>query len=430
MRDLIRDHLRAVLVLLSGFILASVVVLIADAPTWARILAALLAVVSLSLVVAWLRLRWSEWTARHGWRLTAAAAPALLALVVLALGVTVWRDLPSAVLTDPATLILFDSSEGMADELEGGDSKFDEATDELDRSVRDLGGDQLGLASFGIPSCDSDSSPADELVSIGPDRAEEVGEKAHSLTPTGQANLVSAARDAIGLLDTFEDERQRLILITAGLDDCGGELSKLLFESAFKDVTIQLEIVGLGLSAEEKEQVGGLPDEVRVHLADTSEELDEVFQIVFFEEPIRDELAALTDYVQVELRDLLEAARLDVEADPPRPESAQKNVALARQLASEGKKRFGEFATEAERAAFAPVKDLLREQFDRLQEAADIEEDIAQFDEAHGINLGAEDRQERDELIARLRDSVDAYNETNKELNAQIEEVLEELFAG
>lgn len=65
MRDLIRDHLRAVIVLLSGFILASAVVLIADVPTWARVLAALLAVVSLSLVVAWLRSPWSEWTARH-----------------------------------------------------------------------------------------------------------------------------------------------------------------------------------------------------------------------------------------------------------------------------------------------------------------------------------------------------------------------------
>ena len=429
MRDLIRDHLRAVLVLLSGFILASAVVLIADAPTWARVLAALLAVVSLSLVVAWLRLPWSEWTARHAWRLAAAAAPALLALVVVALGVTVWRDLPSAVAADPATLILFDSSEGMADELEGGGSKFDEATDELDSSVRDLGRDQLGLANFGIPSCDSDSSPAEELVSIGPDRAEQVGERAHSLTPAGQANLVSGTRDAIGLLNPFED-RRRLILITAGLDDCGGELSELLKERAFKEVTIQLEIVGLGLSAEEKEQVGGLPDEVRVHLADTRKELDEIFQIVFFEEPIRDEFATLTEYVQVELRDLLEAARQDVEADPPRPESAQRNVARARQLASEGEMRFGEFATEAERGAFAPVKDLLREQFERLQEAADIEEDIAQFDEAYGINLGVEDRQQRDELIARLRDSVDAYNETNNELNAQIEEVLEELFAG
>ena len=429
MRDLIRDHLRAVLVLLSGFILASAVVLIADAPTWARVLAALLAVVSLSLVVAWLRLPWSEWTARHAWRLTAAAAPALLALVVLALGVTVWRDLPSAVLTDPATLILLDSSEGMADELEGGGSKFEEATNELERSVRNLGQDQLGLASFSLPTCDSDNSPAEELVSIGPDRAEQVGETAHSLTPAGQANLVSAALEAIGLLNPFEDKRRRLLLITAGLDDCGGELSELLFESAFKDVPVQLEIVGLGLSAEEKEQVGGLPEEVRVHLADTRDELDEVFQIVFFEEPIRDELATLADYVQVELRDPLEAARQDVEADPPRPGSAQRNIAVARQLATEGEDRFGEFATEAERAAFAPVKDLLREQFERLQETAEIEEDIAQFDEVHGIDLDAEGRQDRDELVARLRDSVDAYNEAYTELNAKIEEVLEELFA-
>jgi hypothetical protein len=429
MRDLIRDHLRAVLVLLSGFILASAVVLIADAPTWARILAALLAVVSVSLVVAWLRLPWSDWTARHAWRLAAVAAPALLALVVLGLGVTVWSDQPSAVATDPANLILIDSSEGMADELEGGGSKFDEATAELDSEVRDVGRDQLGLASFGIPSCDSDRSPAEELVSIGPDRAEQVGEKAHSLTPAGQANLVSAARDALGLLNSFED-RRRLILITAGLDDCGGELSDLLTERAFKALTIKLEIVGLGLSAEEKEQLGALPDEVRVYFADTRDELNEVFEIVFFEEPIRDELATLTKYVQAELRDPLEAARQDVVADPPRPESARRNIAVARRLAAEGEERFGDFATDAERAEFVPVKDLLREQFERLQEVADIEEDIAQFDEEHGVNLDPQDRRERDELLVRLEESVVAYNETGDELRTRIEEVLEQLFDG
>ena len=75
------------------------------------------------------------------------------------------------------------------------------------------------------------------------------------------------------------------------------------------------------------------------------------------------------------------------------------------------------------------MKHLLREQFERLQESAEIEQNIAQFDEAHGTDPGTAGRQERGELIARLRDSVDAYNETNREFNARIEAVLEELFA-
>jgi hypothetical protein len=94
MRDLAQEHLRALAALLTGFILASAVVLIADAPTWSKVVAALLAVVAVSLVVAWLRVPWAEWKAGHGWRIGAVGAPALSAVVVLALGTTAWRVHP------------------------------------------------------------------------------------------------------------------------------------------------------------------------------------------------------------------------------------------------------------------------------------------------------------------------------------------------
>jgi hypothetical protein len=430
MRDLIQEHLRAVVALLSGFVLASAVVLIADAPGWSRVLAALLAVVSLSLVVLWLRVPWTEWRARHGWRITAVAAPALLAIVVLALGMTVWRDDPPAIFTNPATLILFDSSEAMERELNEGGLKFEYATDELESQARDLGTHQLGLATFGIDDCGADAPPIDEVVTIGPSTAGRIQEKASDLAPTGRSNLVSAARNATGLLDPFQGSRRRLLVVTAGLDECGGELADLIADTRFNEIVLQWDLVGVGLSDEERAELEALPaDDVTVYLADTSEQLKDVFRLVLFEEPIRDDLVELTDYVETDLRELLNSSIAAYNARPPRPEDVRRFVAVLRRRAAEGEERFGEFATEDERAVFAPVKELLQEQFELLQEAATAAERVAVYDEEHDLELSEETIPARNELVEEASAIVYAYNDNLEPLFDRIEAALEQLFA-
>ena len=430
MRDLIRDHLRGVVGLLSGFVLASAVVVIADAPAWSRIVAALLALVSLSLVVAWLQLPWAEWTASRARRLVFATAPMVAAGFVLGLGVILSQGASSAVFSDPATLILLDASEGMGEELEGGASKFAEATRELRRHVRDLGNDQLGLAAFGIPSCDSEGPPIDERVSVAHDRAGQIRKEAEELRPAGKANLVSAGRNAVGLLNPFQDERRRLLVITGGLDACGGDLGELLSESKVKGVAVQWELVGLGFTGDEKEQAGELPDNVRVHLADTSAELDDVFKIVLFEEPIRDELDKLLQYVQTEIREPLSGAISAINSTPPRAREARTRLAELRRLAEKGEERFGEFATEDERSVFMPVEDLLRRQFELLQQGAAAVEDVVKFDESHAGELSEQDIGERNELIGRVSAPVSSYNASLTQLVDRIEDALDELFGG
>jgi hypothetical protein len=68
----------------------------------------------------------------------------------------------------------------------------------------------------------------------------------------GRSSLVSEGRNALGLLNPFTGDRRRLLVITAGLDECGGELADLIAESKFKDVALQWELVGLRLTDEEK----------------------------------------------------------------------------------------------------------------------------------------------------------------------------------
>jgi len=316
---------------------------------------------------------------------------------------------------------------GLADGLEGGGSKFQEAAHELERNARDLGRDQLGLASFGVADCNSESA-IDELVPIGPRMAARIRETAAELEPAGRSNLVSAARNALGVLNSFEGGA-RLLVITAGLDDCGGELAELIAESEIKDVPVQWELVGLGLSSEEKAELAGLGGEVRVHLADSSDQLDEIFRLVLFEEPIRDELRRLTEYVQTDIAEPLRSAGDAIDARPPRPQAVREQVAVLRERAAEGDERFDEFATEAEREVFAPVKSLLKEQFELLQEAAAKAEAVAAFDEEHDRRIDDSTIPARNELVNAASAPVTAYNDNLNELGERIEAALEQLFA-
>ncbi|MGH2678178.1 MAG: vWA domain-containing protein [Actinomycetota bacterium] len=426
-RDLIRDNLFRLIATLSGFLVASAVVLIADAPAWSKLVAALLALVSLFLTALWLPLPWSEWTNQRGRRLILAAAPLAVAGLVIVLGVTVW-DGGSRVTTEPATLILLDASGTMHAPLEqsGDDTKFDDATAQLSRHVRDLASHQLGMATFGTGTCEADP-PAEELVSIGHDTADEIRGKAEDLSPEGDANLVSAARYAIGSLQEFTDGR-RLLIITGGLDRCGGDLAELVDETMLTEVSIQWELVGLGLTDEEKEQLTALPSGVITHIADSREELEEVLDLVLVEEPIRDEMARLQQRVIFEAPQTLNAVLRQLRAQPPDPEQARRHLERARDLLQSGQVRFDEFGTEEQAATFEPVTSLLVVQFDFLERGADALEELIEFDEEHGAQLTTVEMEERRAMETRLARLIRRYNGNGSNLAQRIEVVLERLF--
>jgi hypothetical protein len=427
-RDVIRDQLFRLLAVLVGFLVASAVVVVADAPVWTKLLAALLALASVFIVALWLPLPWSDWRARRGRRLWVAAAPLALAGLVLVLGLTIWRGGPDPVPRNPATLIVLDTSDGMGELLDSKNTKLSQATKSLTEQARDLGNDQLGLATFGVDDCESGETPLDERVPIAPDNADRIkAEASADLVPAGKANLVSAARYALGRLNEFTGRRRRVLIITGGLDACGGDLGELISEREIKGVAVQWELVGLGLSPEEKAQASGLPG-VTVHVADTSRELREVLNLTLFEEPIRAEFEELREYVESEVRDPLNEAVDAVNADPPDPRAARSHLDEVERLTGLGQDRFAEFGIDDEAAVFRPVKDILHEQFGLLAEGASALEQVAAFDDEHPGELDEVEHGEREELIDAANAPIETYNENLDELGDRIERALNELF--
>ena len=101
-------------------------------------------------------------------------------------------------------LILVDSSQEMAAGVPappGSGTKLAAATRSVRQHVIDNQFEQVGLASFGDP-CGSEE-PLRELVPIAFDRKEAIADELTGLQPTGDRNLVSAASNALSLLEPF-----------------------------------------------------------------------------------------------------------------------------------------------------------------------------------------------------------------------------------
>jgi hypothetical protein len=423
---MVRDHLARVIALLAAFVLASLAVLLADAPLWSKLGAAVLALIGLSLIGLWLPLPWADWRARRWLRVVLTAVPLAAAGVVIGLGLTIWRPGPSQIPSQPATLLLLDASETMTEPLAGGGSKFEVAMEELEEERRVPENSQLGLASFGIEGCDLEADPVNEIVTIAPGGAERIREEAGQLVPGGEANLVTAARFGVGLLGPFTGPRN-VVVITGGLDTCGGDLGELLSVSRVNGVPIRWELVGLGLTPDEKQRAEQFPG-ITVHLADTAVQLEEVLESLLFEQPIRNDLELLRKYVEEDVAGSLNAAIRSVNLDPADPDEADKQLRALRRLATEGEDQFAEFGTSEGACDFAPVEDLLRQQFGYLTEAADALAELVAFDRGHPGAPGGENVSERDALVDVVEEPIGRYNANFDEIPELVEDGLNECF--
>lgn len=420
-RKILQENLLRAIAALGGFVIASAVTLIADIPLGTKIGAAMLVLVSLFLVVVWLPRPWSEWTERRGRRLLLATAPLAGAGLLLFVGFAI-----RPVRVDyrlPATLLLLDASETMEATLSGDITKLLAASTELRKWATDIGNTQLGLATFGVDTCGT-GPPIDVLVPIAGNRADRIVEHSERISTRGTANLVSAGKRAIGLLGRFEKpENRRLLIITGGLDGCGRDLHELLRESELRVVAIQWELVGLGFTDQEKAEANALPN-VEVYFADSSDELSDVFRQLLFRRPLRREFDRVYKYVAIETRGAVNKAVLAIDARDVA--AMRESVEKLTRLLDEGEKWFDQFSTKNEASVFAPVKELLQEQWGYFAATIPALQRLADFDEAHPEPSA----EERNRIVNdEWNPPIKAYNDNLPELLKLIEEALNKLFA-
>lgn len=160
--------------------------------------------------------------------------------------------LPAISLNERAVEIVVDASRSMWGQI-GGVSKMEIAREILHSASASLPDDlDLALRAYGNTSASEDNNCADSelLVPFGLSNRQPIGAAIDSLRPSGQTPIAYAIRQAAADFGPLDGERS-LVLVTDGIESCGGDPVTAARELAEQGITIH--VIGFG--------IGGVKDE-------------------------------------------------------------------------------------------------------------------------------------------------------------------------
>jgi hypothetical protein len=416
-RERLADNLALVVTALGSFIVAAVLAPLQRLGRGWLVAAAAFALGAVVAMLALLRTaapsRWLRWL-----------AGGLAGCAVLALGFG-WLLRPAPVhLNAPATLVLVDTSQAMAEPLPDAPSKLQATVERVRDKGRSFGRhEQLGLATYGVDDCGDPTAYRlrSPIAGAGGDR---IRRAVAGLRPDGQSNLATAARQALAELAPFTHNRH-LLVVTGGADDCRGDLGEVVSAARRDGIDVSWDIVGLGLD-------GPLPvaadGQVRVHYASSKAELEPILDQLLVTDPAAREFDELQDFLDERVRPELNAA--DEALDDADADRAQENLAILETRFQEGENRFLREPAVALGPRCQAVAAFERGQFRHLEEALPVLTERVEVEREHRRDPSEELARRRQELSATWDDKVKAYNEALETLPGRVKDCLDELSEG
>ena len=156
--------------------------------------------------------------------------------------------------TDRATVLVLDSSGSMWAQLPEGRSRVEVARDVLDDFLRTRQSmDPLGVVAYGN-NRRGDCADLSVIAPLGPQDGATLGARLRALTPRGKTPIADALRLAASQVPPTAEEAD-IVLITDGLETCGGDPCAVAAELAALGVPLRAHVVGFGLTEGEIRQI-------------------------------------------------------------------------------------------------------------------------------------------------------------------------------
>jgi hypothetical protein len=409
-RQRIADNLALLLTALATFIFSTVLAPLQRLGRWWLVAAASFALAAVVAVLALLRRRTPP--RRLQWLAGGLTACAVLTLVA---GFALRAD---PVLYDrAATLVLVDTSQVMSERLPYAATKLDAAL----RSVRmhAVGAyEQLGLATYGVDDC-GDQPPYRLRMEISAAGASRVDRAVVGLRPGGRSNLAVAARRALGELQPFSSKDRRLLIVTGGEDDCGGDLAEVVRAARRTDIEVSWDIIGLGLTQALPVEPSG---NVHLYYANSQAEFQTIVTQLLINDPATREFNQLAKFLDERVRPELNGASAAL--DDRKVADADARLKALTSRFEEGDDRFASDPVSARVPECEAVAEFERTQFRRLKETLPVLADSVEFERKYADDESVEVTRERKELIDAWNAKVRIYNTESERLPTLIKDCL------
>lgn len=169
--------------------------------------------------------------------------------------VSLWTNVATAQRTDDhATILILDASGSMWAQLPEGRSRIEVARDVLD----DFLGARpdsvpLGVIAYGN-NRKGDCTDISVIAPVQPQDGGELGARLRALSPRGKTPIADALRLAATQIPATSEDVD-IVLITDGLETCGGDPCAVAAELAQSGISLRAHVVGFGMTEGEIEQI-------------------------------------------------------------------------------------------------------------------------------------------------------------------------------
>ncbi len=150
-------------------------------------------------------------------------------------------------------IFIYDASGSMWGQMEGK-TKMEVATTVLSNSVNQLSADQkIGLVAYGHRT-KGDCKDVEFLVGMDNVNKSHITQSLKSIKPLGKTPLAYSAIQVIEKL-RLTGAKATIILVTDGIESCGGNICKVIKEAKTEGIDFRLHIIGFGLKSDESDQL-------------------------------------------------------------------------------------------------------------------------------------------------------------------------------
>lgn len=157
-----------------------------------------------------------------------------------------------------ATVLVLDASGSMWEQLEDGKSRIEIARDVIAKFDADRNAElPVGLVAYGH-NRRGDCEDIETVLPVERHAAGELGQTVAGLDPQGKTPLTEALSRARGMIPDGAESAD-LVLVTDGLENCGGDPCELAQSFAAEGISLRAHVVGFALEAEAAESLACLP---------------------------------------------------------------------------------------------------------------------------------------------------------------------------
>ncbi len=157
-------------------------------------------------------------------------------------------------------LFIFNSSGSMKKKVDTGEQRMTVAKRAMEQALKDMPADvRVGLLLYGHRKA-KDCTDIELTSPIGADDAAAIAKRVAGLKPKGETPIAAALEQAIRSFAALNGQSNRVILVTDGIEECGGDVCAAAQTVADAGLDLRVDVVGFTLTEKQAQTIRCIPE--------------------------------------------------------------------------------------------------------------------------------------------------------------------------